>query len=108
MPAPIDLGFFLSTPTSTTYRIKGLYGSRWGLLVEGDFGGGSISIGGGTDSTLAAIQISSLTSGSVHNPIAITVPGLYHFSAICDALQFFLAGGAAPSLGLILYAEARP
>ena len=89
-------------------QVEGMWGSRWSLLCEGDFGSGTLTPKGGDGADYADIMVTSTAAGTTHNDIPITLVGMYTFNACCTHLRFTLASSTDPDLDLTLFPEQRP
>jgi len=105
MPAEIALGIY-TVDEIISQSVEEFSGSRWGLLLSGSFGGGTLSIRGGVPTDAQAIQLTDLDDGT-HTILSMTSVGLYLFTALCSYFEFELASSTAPSLTAILFPESR-
>lgn len=104
----ISIGNFSGTGGTLDVDVSGLYGSKWGLFLTGDDGGGTFAVEGGNGTIYEAVKLTNITNASNHTAYVYVLPGLYTFKALCSHLRFILSGAAAADLDATLFPEARP
>ena len=106
----IAVGAFADNGT-ISLNIAGFSGTRWGLLCELDFDSGSLTLEGGDTNGTERVRVYDYPQAAAPGVFvvipAITAVGLYMFEAMCEQLDFVLAGSTTPTLSLTLFPQAR-
>lgn len=98
----------LTANGTRTIDLQGKFGWRFGLLVTGNDGGGSLAITAGDSIAQETPQIQDPIDGTFAGIAPITGVGLFMFEALCERLDFVLTGSTTPTLDLTLFMDPRP
>jgi hypothetical protein len=108
MSKGISLGNF-SGDGNFVQQVEAYSSSRYSLFLDGDFGGGAVTVLGSADGVnYAAVMLTDPAEGATHTAISISLnPGLYTFTALCAFLKVVMTGSTGPDLDVTLFPEPR-
>lgn len=107
MSKGIVLGSF-SADGEFVHQVDSYSASRYSLFLDGDFGGGAVTILGGDGTNFEAVMLTNPADGAAHTAISISAnSGFYTFNALCAFLKIVMAGSAGPTLAVTLFPEPR-